>query len=310
LISLHISTLCLIFFSPLAVAILQFHMKDTPVCLIPSANRLAAKGINVFHEQRDLGNKSYEANDFIKSGSLSAFRRSSSSTIITPITPRPSQSAMTGNEWLGVPGSMANREKTQSNGYCKACVEYTETVKALQQSLKQTQERCKSLEDELQTQQETKKLLQVDLHALNTKYTRDIGRLDDITNAKHKLEHELEDLTATLFQQANEMVAHQKRIAREVEADNQRLCKELSETIQRLVDESSQLTELKEKISKENDSHQQSLASNNIESYIFHQDITDALTEKKADSASRFVFACSLCDDTVWLVVTEIDCSL
>ncbi|KAG2172887.1 hypothetical protein INT43_000237 [Umbelopsis isabellina] len=250
-------------------------MKDTPICLIPSPNRAAAKGFNAYPEQKDISIKYHEASPFNKSGSLSAFRRSSSSAIITPITPKPSLSTMTGNEWLGVPGY-----KIQNNDTCKRCDNNTEIIQTLQQSLSQTQERAKSLENELKKQQEAKKSLEADYHVLNAKYTRDIGRLDDIAREKNKLEHELEDLTVSLFQQANEMVAHQKRIARAVEADNQRLCKELSDTLQRLVDETSQLTELKEKIRIENDSYQQSQLD------VSHQDITDALTEKKADTVS------------------------
>lgn len=255
-------------------------MKDTPICLIPSPNRVAAKGFNAYPEQRDISITYHETSPFNKSGSLSAFRRSSSSAIITPITPKPSLCAMSGNERLGVPGY-----KIQNSDRCKRCDDHMEITKTLKQSLSHTQERAKSLENELKNILDAKKSLEADFHALNAKYTRDIGKLDDITQEKHKLEHELEDLTVSLFQQANEMVAHQKRIARSVEADNQRLCKELSDTLQRLLDESSQLTELKEKIRKENDSHQQ------YQPDVSQQDIADALTETKAQTVSRFVVA-------------------
>lgn len=187
-----------------------------------------------------------------KCNSVSNLRRCSSSMIITPVTPKPSQTqaAIVSNNTTDVKLQANARDAIFTDFQCRTCPAITDTVRGLQQSLRESKEYTETLEAQLRREKASQETLERDLRIMNNKYTSQIGRMDDISNEKSKLELELEDLTVTLFQQANEMVAQQKKISQALEADNLRLCKELSQTLQRLEDESTQLTELRDKLCK------------------------------------------------------------
>ncbi|KAG2174667.1 hypothetical protein INT44_006931 [Umbelopsis vinacea] len=176
-------------------------------------------------------------------------RRCSSSSIHTPVTPKPSQIHVATNKsdikFTGPAGDL-----TYGTLYTPETT-ITNTVRELQRSLKESKDYTTSLETKLEHQTSAQQTLKQELFELNIKYTSELARADNIGHEKSKIELELEDLTATLFEQANEMVAHEKRISQALEADNWRLCKDLSAALGRLAEETMQLTELKDKFSKQ-----------------------------------------------------------
>jgi GDP/GTP exchange factor Sec2p len=176
-------------------------------------------------------------------------RRCSSSSIHTPVTPKPSQVHVTPNK-SDIRFTDPAGDLTYGNLYTSETAT-TNTVRELQRSLKESKDYTISLETKLKQQTITQQTLKQELFELNEKYTSELARADNIGHEKSKIELELEDLTATLFEQANEMVAHEKRISQALETDNWRLCKDLSAALSRLAEESMQLTELKDKFSKQ-----------------------------------------------------------
>lgn len=128
----------------------------------------------------------------------------------------------------------------------------------------------------------------MDLKIINDKYTSVIGKMDDICQEKKNLELELEDLTVTLFEQANEMVAQQKKISQALEKDNLRLSKELSETLQRLADESMQLRELRDKLCKQDEVHKVSFMPSRSDSAAISNSSLKKMINEMEQSPSRY----------------------
>jgi len=83
--------------------------------------------------------------------------------------------------------------------------------------------------------------LQQDMHQLNSKYVAEIERAADLQHQKDLVEHDLEDLSCKLFEEANGMVAVEKR-------ENWRLETKLQTMEQQLGDEQAQLAELRQKL--------------------------------------------------------------
>lgn len=178
-----------------------------------------------------------------------SFRRCSSSSIHTPVTPKPSQIYATATE-SDIKFIASAGDLSYGNTYTSG-TNTTNTVRELQHSLKESKEYTTALETKLREQTIAQQTLKQELFQLNEKYTSELARADNIGYEKSKIELELEDLTATLFEQANEMVAHEKKISQVLEKDNWRLCKELSAALGRLAEESMQLIELKDKFLKQ-----------------------------------------------------------
>lgn len=90
--------------------------------------------------------------------------------------------------------------------------------------------------------------LQKDLAVLNDKYVDEIERVSEIQHAKEMVENELEDLSRRLFEEANGMVAEEKRERSNLQVAYQHLENRLEETRERLAAEEMQLKELRQKM--------------------------------------------------------------
>ncbi|KAJ8662092.1 hypothetical protein O0I10_001782 [Lichtheimia ornata] len=93
--------------------------------------------------------------------------------------------------------------------------------------------------EELQAQQERVTTLENDLRVLNGKYVDEIDRVAELQHAKAQAEAELEELSQQLFEEANGMVASEKR-------EKTDLQRELEDTRERLAAEESQLRQLRQ----------------------------------------------------------------
>lgn len=83
--------------------------------------------------------------------------------------------------------------------------------------------------------------LQQDMQNLNTKYVAAIDRAADLQHEKDLVEHDLEELSRRLFEEANAMVALEKR-------ENWRLETRLQTAQQQLGHEQAQLAELRQRL--------------------------------------------------------------
>ncbi|KAI9495267.1 hypothetical protein BDB00DRAFT_736532, partial [Zychaea mexicana] len=97
------------------------------------------------------------------------------------------------------------------------------------------------LRTELKAKDEAFERLQQDIHTLNRKYVAQIERVADVQHEKALVEHELEELSTRLFEEANGMVAEEKR-------QRYLLEQQLRHTQEHLIAEQSQLQELRERI--------------------------------------------------------------
>ncbi|KAI9312662.1 hypothetical protein BX666DRAFT_1985271 [Dichotomocladium elegans] len=126
-------------------------------------------------------------------------------------------------------------------------------IEGLQGTLAEVEERLDVKEKEL-------KRLQGDMEMLNDKYVDEIERVAEIQHSKDMVENELEDLSRRLFEEANGMVANEKREKHNLELAQKQLEKQLQETQERLAAEQMQLQELRlrmEEMALEQDEFQQ-----------------------------------------------------
>lgn len=96
----------------------------------------------------------------------------------------------------------------------------------------------RSLKQELEAKNHQLERMELDLLTLNQKYVAEIERVGNIQHEKDLVEHELEDLSRKLFEEANAMVAIEKRARYQVE-------NELRQTKEYLSQEKNQLHELR-----------------------------------------------------------------
>ncbi|GAB5591552.1 hypothetical protein Unana1_06452 [Umbelopsis nana] len=137
-----------------------------------------------------------------------------------------------------------------------------EELKSLQQKLRQEMEcikeqskeiemlskRIEELEDDLDAKTDAFVALQNDMELLNEKYVDEIERVAEIQHSKDMVENELEDLSRRLFEEANGMVANEKREKYNLEVAQRHLENQLKETRERLHAEHMQLEELRIKM--------------------------------------------------------------
>ncbi|KAI7876104.1 hypothetical protein K492DRAFT_152022 [Lichtheimia hyalospora FSU 10163] len=86
------------------------------------------------------------------------------------------------------------------------------------------------------------------MEMLNDKYVDEIERVAEIQHSKDMVENELEDLSRRLFEEANGMVANEKREKHQLEMAQRQLEKQLQETQERLAAEQMQLKELRQRM--------------------------------------------------------------
>ncbi|KAI8083266.1 uncharacterized protein B0P05DRAFT_536731 [Gilbertella persicaria] len=99
------------------------------------------------------------------------------------------------------------------------------------------------------TQAQSKEIqeLRQDLIKLNQKYIQQIERIQIAEQARHQVESELEDLSLRLFEQANEMVAEERKKRYYAEKKVAQLERELGAVKEELENEKAQLSELRER---------------------------------------------------------------
>ncbi|EPB83343.1 hypothetical protein HMPREF1544_09876 [Mucor circinelloides 1006PhL] len=103
-----------------------------------------------------------------------------------------------------------------------------------------------SLRQELSTKNYQLQRMELDLQTLNQKYVAEIERVGNVQHEKDMVEHELEELSRKLFEEANAMVAIEKRARWQVE-------NELRQTKEHLLAEQTQLHELRLKLTTADD---------------------------------------------------------
>ncbi|KAH8554754.1 hypothetical protein BGW37DRAFT_480946 [Umbelopsis sp. PMI_123] len=114
-----------------------------------------------------------------------------------------------------------------------------------EQHLSRLNAQVQELEQNLESKSSELVRLKKDMQALNTKYVAEINRVSDIQHEKDLLEQELEELSRRLFEEANDMVAVEKREKWKLEVAYRQLEGQLKETEDRLSAEQSQLQELR-----------------------------------------------------------------
>ncbi|KAF9921686.1 Guanine nucleotide exchange factor (GEF) which may activate RAB8A and RAB8B [Linnemannia zychae] len=117
------------------------------------------------------------------------------------------------------------------------------------------------LEDALDAKTDEYLSAQRDLAILNDKYVDEIEKVAELQHAKEMVEGELEELSRTLFEEANGMVASEARARHQLELTRKHLELELKDAQERLAAETSQLKELKTKMEAIIDNQPQSKRS-------------------------------------------------
>ncbi|KAI8058941.1 uncharacterized protein B0P05DRAFT_559133 [Gilbertella persicaria] len=110
----------------------------------------------------------------------------------------------------------------------------------------QSDETILSLRQELSAKNAQLERLKLDLETLNQKYVAEIERVGNIQHEKDMVEHELEELSRKLFEEANSMVAVEKKARWQIE-------NELQQTKEQLLAEQAQLHELRLRLTSAND---------------------------------------------------------
>ncbi|KAG2236699.1 hypothetical protein BDF21DRAFT_333516 [Thamnidium elegans] len=137
-----------------------------------------------------------------------------------------------------------------------------EEIKEYKNSLALERDQSKGFEDELsKVKQQTKDLttkletttnqyhsLQKDISILNQKYKNEQVETEKAKQAKKELENELEELSQKLFEEANGMVANEKREKHQIEIQYKHLQQELKHCKEQLEADEAQLRELKLKM--------------------------------------------------------------
>ncbi|CAO3589582.1 unnamed protein product [Absidia cylindrospora] len=114
--------------------------------------------------------------------------------------------------------------------------------------ISQLQTSVRQVEKQLNTKTEAFLALQTDMEMLNEKYVDEIERVAEIQHSRDMVENELEDLSRRLFEEANGMVANEKREKYNLEIAQKHLENQLKETRDRLAAEQMQLQELRLKM--------------------------------------------------------------
>jgi hypothetical protein len=124
----------------------------------------------------------------------------------------------------------------------------TECIKSQSTKIEEMTKRIEELEDDLDAKTDAFMALQNDMELLNEKYVDEIERVAEIQHSKDMVENELEDLSRRLFEEANGMVANEKREKYNLEVAQRHLENQLKETRERLHAEQMQLKELRIKM--------------------------------------------------------------
>ncbi|ORZ01369.1 hypothetical protein BCR43DRAFT_486822 [Syncephalastrum racemosum] len=136
-------------------------------------------------------------------------------------------------------------------------------IDALQASVNEVESRLASKDEEFRA-------LKSDMEMLNDKYVDEIERVAEIQHSKDMVESELEDLSRRLFEEANGMVANEKREKHNLEVAQKHLEKQLQETREQLAAEQMQLKELRLKMEEMADENSQPQQQHHHQHHTHH----------------------------------------
>ena len=135
----------------------------------------------------------------------------------------------------------------------------------LKQDMETLQSKSKELTEKLNTTTEKYTSLQKDMHVLQQKLDQEKSNTAEAMKAKLDLENELEDLSQKLFEEANVMVANERREKHQIEGQLKHLQQELNNCHEQLEAEEMQLKELRLKMGHMEEQHKRdSRASGNL----------------------------------------------
>ncbi|CEP15154.1 hypothetical protein [Parasitella parasitica] len=152
------------------------------------------------------------------------------------------------------------------------------------------QKKYQQTNDQLQKTKEQYANVKKDLSVLQQKYETEKKEADEVKRAKASVENELEELSQKLFEEANGMVATEKRAKHLLEIQYQRLKQELESCKHQMEAEELQLKELKSKMGDMEEQHKREHRLSNNGSCISTADEEDDSQEKRAsrDMANLF----------------------
>ncbi|KAI9474853.1 hypothetical protein BDB00DRAFT_860113 [Zychaea mexicana] len=160
--------------------------------------------------------------------------------------------------------ALCDQEIPQLTQLARAKAELVEahtTASSNEQKLIELQALKETNEQRLEHTTQQLESLRRDMQVLNDKYVDEIERVGEIQHAKALVENELEELSQRLFEEANGMVASEKREKFNLQEAYKHLQEKFDETRERLAAEEMQLKELREKM-QEGEEQQRSLSIN------------------------------------------------
>ncbi|OMJ27425.1 Rab-3A-interacting protein [Smittium culicis] len=104
--------------------------------------------------------------------------------------------------------------------------------------------------------------LQASLTAMNDKFVEQVNKTAEMSLSKELVEAELEELSSTLFIEANKMVSDQKRLTHNAEKKIEILERKVNDLLDQLSDERLQCSELKERLQSISENQAVSPSSN------------------------------------------------
>lgn len=133
--------------------------------------------------------------------------------------------------------------------------------------------RIEKLEDELDDSCDKMDALKKDLNTINAKYIDEIEKLSEVQHSKALVEHELEELSKSLFEEANKMVSEEARNRHAAEQAKERLEDEVMNLKKQLFLQSNLNRDLKKKLkqsspmlqSQDTDDNLQNLYNNSLD---------------------------------------------
>lgn len=128
-----------------------------------------------------------------------------------------------------------------------------ENSKTFDVQLSTVEKKISTLSEKLNVTNEKYSSLEKDLQVLKEKLIKEKKETEKARQEKTQLENELEDLSQKLFEEANHMVASEKKEKYQIEVQYKHLQQELFQCQQQLEAEYEQLKELKNKLGDEND---------------------------------------------------------
>ncbi|KAI8080686.1 uncharacterized protein B0P05DRAFT_469093 [Gilbertella persicaria] len=136
-------------------------------------------------------------------------------------------------------------------------------LKQQQQDIEALNKKCIELTDKLKNTTEQYQSLQNDLVVLEKKYETEKIEAEQAKKDKTAVENELEDLSQRLFEEANDMVANEKREKHQLEIQYNHLQDELKLCREQIEAEELQLKELKQKFGSMEENREKRFSDNN-----------------------------------------------